>query len=140
MSYPLPLRIIEGGEKATYNADINYSSAEPGEPYILVPSIDNKLIETISLYFIATKNEAGVNQIVDVADNILMVYDKSNSKLVVKGGMFVEVYNLNGMKVASGVSYNGDDVVLDLSGLGKGVMVVNASDSHGKRKSVKIAL
>ena len=140
MTYPLELQIINQGETGTYTADINYSDAEPGELYLLVPYIGSKQMTDISVGFIAAKNEAGVGQIIDPADSMLMIYDKHNGTLLVKGAQNVDVYFINGMKAATNVSYSGEDAEVDLSTLGKGIVIVNASDKQGNRKSVKLAL
>lgn len=140
MTYPMELQIINQGETGIYTADINYSDAEPGELYLLVPYISSRQMADISVGFIAAKNEAGIEQIVNPADDMLVIYDKLSGKMFVKGGQLVEIYSLNGMKLASEISSNGEDTELDLSSLGKGIIIVKASDKDGNHKSIKIAL
>ena len=134
------LQIINAGETGNYKSQLSLPNAEPGELYLLVPYIGKTQMADLMLGIVAEKNEAGVNQIIDADNSILMVYDKAGKKLIAKGGNAIEVYSLNGMKLSAEVIYNGDGAEVDLSSLGKGVVIVTASDKQGNRKALKLAL
>lgn len=138
MTYPLDLQIINAGESWVYDQTINFSNAIVDELYILIPFVDGA--QQTGIGFIAARNESGVTQISGVDNDILMVYDKIRGKLIANGATSIDVYSLNGVKLSSQVSYNGEGVEADLSNLGKGIVVVTAIDNKGNSKTIKLAL
>ena len=148
MTYPLDIQIIDAGETGTYNVNVNFASAEINKVYFLIADVnsDYNIIEGKDdiIGFVALNNEAGVESLIGNSSDIIMLYNRITGKLIVRGGANgirdISTYSLNGSRLSSSVNYSGDNAEVDLSTLGKGIVVVTATDRKGHRKTMKLAL
>ncbi|MCH5241927.1 MAG: C10 family peptidase [Muribaculaceae bacterium] len=140
LTYPYQQIIVSKGETATIQTNINFPTAEVGSEYVLVYYDVNTKTAKAAEKFVAL-GDSGVDELnVDKAD-IYFYHDKGSKSLYAFGDVTnIEVYALNGMKLSSEVSRSGDRVAIDLSSLGKGIVIVKATDSKGKVLSQKLAL
>lgn len=81
------------------------------------------------LYF-ETGEADGVESI--ITENVVINYN--NGTINVNGAIVTEVYNLNGVKIASG------HATIDASNLNKGIYIVAATNATGTKKTAKIAV
>lgn len=139
------LPLIKAGETQTITTNINFPDAVPGEDYYLGLDINRgSKLATSALKFRVADPETGVGSIGLNGGEMIFLFERSSGLLNIAGGEDgvnnVEVYYLNGMKAPIKVTYINGNADIDLSGLGKGVVIVTAIDGAGHRKSEKIAL
>lgn len=142
LSFPYEVQVINTGETYTFNSNVNFPDAVVGRTYYLLDFI-NKAAQGLTP-FVAEGNSGAVEELISDNAEIVFLHNKAMDNLIVTGGengiSSVEVYSLNGIKLSPEASHFGDNVQIDLSSLGKGVVVVTAIDGKGNRKSQKIAL
>lgn len=139
-----PIAVIENGTKMDMPMEISFPNAVVGNQYYLGVAVNYQFDQDTLIGFIPLSTNAGIDSIVAGEGEIIYLYDRGAQSLKVVGGengiANVEAYYLNGMKAPVKVALNGDQAVVDLSGLGKGVVVVTSTDNNGNRKSTKLAL
>lgn len=127
---------IETVETSTEGADI--AAADINKEFLTAlgfafgSSIDAPWTEyenDFCLYF-ETGDAGGVESI--TTENVVINYN--NGKINVIGAVVADVYNLNGVKIASGRA------TIDASNLNKGIYIVVATDATGTKKTAKIAV
>lgn len=150
------MEFITAGESKQWITNINFQSAEIGKTYwyailnssmgLIAGGISSSYGNQLDTGFVVKGiGEPGaVESIYGNAGEILFLFDKVSGTLNVTGGnkgiTSVEAYYLNGMRTPVKVSLNGGNAFADLSGLGKGAVIVKATDGEGKIKSIKIVL
>ena len=143
-----PQSLIAEGETETLQAQLSYPDAEKGQPYLILPyALINNSWQMIKIpeyvYFRAAQG-VGVEGIEADAENILLLHNRHLGLLSVIGGndpiKSVEVYSINGSRLAPEIRFTSGNADVDLSSLGKGLVIVTATDSKGNRKTAKIAL
>lgn len=141
LSYPYEQMIINEGKSATIQTQVNFSDAVVGKSYYMIYYDSNSNTAKSPIRFTVLGN-AGVDDLISNATGeITFLQDKGSSKLYAYGDLAnVEVYSLNGMKLSPKVSFNPDCAEIDLSSLNKGIVLVNATDNQGNRKTIKLAL
>ena len=138
-TYYLDPMIIEGGQSESQDLEVTFPGATVGDVYYLGLIVNNgNTLACQPVAFMALANGAGVEAI--GADNEIRFYNDGAGLITAYGASNVEVYTLTGMKVNAAVSYNSDAAEINLSDLGKGVVVITATNAAGERKSLKIAL
>lgn len=142
LSYPLETMIVEANETGEVTTQISFPDAVVNSTYYIISLVNDNFDNSVA--FVAESNQAGVEELLVNDEAPVILYVNALGKAYVKGGNSridsVEVYSLNGMRLAPQVNYNGDSAEVDLSSLGKGIVLVTATDSKGNRTSAKIAL
>lgn len=149
-SYNLGIIIIEAGNSQTLTTNVSFYDAEVNTQYSLgtyystsdgISLIERGLTPVI---FSGNSKGSGVQEITMDQEKILFVHDRATASLNVLGGSDgiadVAVFLLNGMKAPVEITYSNGNALIDLSNLGKGIVVVTATDKYGNRKSIKLAL
>ncbi|MCH5226461.1 MAG: C10 family peptidase [Muribaculaceae bacterium] len=147
-TYPLGgYEFMNAGSEKTWITDISFPTAVIGDTYYLGLRDSSGLIEqylSVQILIQGNNPSVSVETITTNEGEILFLYDQAGKSLNVVGGengiASVEAYYLNGMRAPIEVTPNGDNAFVKLSGLGKGVIVVTATDYAGNRKSTKIML
>ncbi|MCH5229322.1 MAG: thiol protease/hemagglutinin PrtT [Muribaculaceae bacterium] len=148
LAFSLGSIILNGGEQYLESTKINFPSADIGVEYYLGAVFQKadggySLLNSRNILpFVALDNGAGIEELGIGSEDIFYIHDRSTGILSVAGSGIsnVEVYSLNGMRLPARVDYLGDIAEVDLSSLGKGMVIVKATDSKGKTKSGKLAL
>lgn len=148
-SYPLGSGYIflHQGNSETFTTQISYPLAKEDAFYYLgVLNSSNKLIggNSLSVAFSVDTDGSGVESIEADSSKLLILFDKASASANIIGGengvKSVEAFFLNGMKAPVKVEYNAGNAFVDLSGIGKGIIVLTATDGAGNRTSAKIPL
>lgn len=144
--YPYGTILLNSGESTTLTTTVNFSAVEIGTTYRLGTyyfGSDNKLyIIEDALTPVVFTGASGVATL-NVGDgNLKIDFDRTLGKATVsgEGNVNVEVFTISGERVPAGVETITGGAVVDLSGLGKGVVIITATDSAGHRASSKILL
>ncbi|MCH5223394.1 MAG: C10 family peptidase [Muribaculaceae bacterium] len=145
LTYPFDMMVINAGESQEFLTDINFTTAMPGQEYYIGIIVGNSnYLACEPATFVALSNEAGIESVIGNNGDMILIQDRKAGRVSVIGGIngieTVEAYYLNGTKAPIRVDYNGDNANVDLSNLGKGIVIVTAVDKAGNRKSTKIAL
>lgn len=125
-------RIIEMTGNATVSngiLSIEFKALKQGTTPVEI-TIGNRSADTNVTVVEKKIDDSGVEAIIDTQDTLKISY-RGNE--VSAEGASIEVYGSNGMKVAGG--YN----TVSVSELSKGIYVIVATDSNGKRATLKIA-
>lgn len=146
LSFPYEPEIINRNETATFTSNVNFPDAVVGEKYYLglyYEDTDGKgKLEGVISFIARSNEEAGIDSVVADTDEIAII--KVMDQLLILGNeagiASVEIYSLNGMKLSPEVVNDGNKAQVNLSSLGKGVIVVTVTDTKGNRKSQKIML
>ena len=152
-SYPLGngFSFLGQGDTGNYTYIMSMPNAEVGDTYYLgLTGTDKKLMGGTALKVALSikgndpstapaPGEAGVESLVTGEGEVVILYDAVTATLNAPGAKTLEVYYVNGMKAPVKVEYNGNGAFADLSGLEKGILVVNAVGENGERKSAKVA-
>ncbi|MCH5233920.1 MAG: thiol protease/hemagglutinin PrtT [Muribaculaceae bacterium] len=140
LTYPYEQIIVNKGETATIQTKINFPTAQVGNEYGLVFYDVNTKSSKANERFLVL-GDSGVDELWADKAEINFFQDKASQKLYLFGEVAsVEVYSINGMKLSSAFEKNADNASIDLSTLGKGIVIVKATDSKGKTASLKLAL
>lgn len=148
---------LKEGESANWATHLSLPSAKVGDIYFMdIVHLVNSgttyayrpFKSTLDTAFQVTGNtpngDAGVESLFGSEGDIFFMYDKMSHSLTVVGGengiSNVEVYFVNGMKAPVSVEYNGESAFVSLDNLGKGIVIVNATDRKGNHSSTKLAL
>ena len=152
-SFYLPYGVYEvkAGETSKLTMTASFPDAVPGERYALASRVflpqgtqwvgmtDEGYLKT----FVTFLGNAGVDDILSDGSEIMFLYNKFTQTVNVMGGNGgienVEVYSINGVKMSPQIS-GGYYKDVDLRSLGKGVIVVTATDRKGNHSSTKIVL
>lgn len=138
-SYPLGMYFLSANESKTSVTEFSLPNATVGQSYGLGLLSSGSTLATRNTYIEIVAGDAGVDSMV-VGEGIEFFYDSASKTLNAVGAVSLEAYYLNGMKAPLNVEYTGENAYADLSSLGKGVIVVTATDLTGHRKSAKLAL
>ena len=142
LTLPLNLTIINAGESVPFKTVASFPGADSGIIYALGVIVNNSNQLACEPASFVVMN-AGVGELA-VENEIVMFYDHVLGRLIAKGGSeglaSLEAYSINGMRLSPAVTVNGDSTEMDLSTLGKGVILVKATDNKGKSKTIKLAL
>lgn len=148
-SYPIGSGYIflHQGNSETFTTQISYPLAKEDAFYYLgVLNSSNKLIggNSLSVAFSVDTDGSGVESIEADSSKLLILFDKASASANIIGGengvKSVEAFFLNGMKAPIKVEYNAGNAFVDLSGIGKGIIVLTATDGAGNRTSAKFPL
>ena len=142
LSYPLDAMVVNAGETNEVTINMSYPDAVVGQTYYIVSLISNNFDNAIPFVALSNGSEAGIESLVVSSDEPVIFYDNTIGKAYVKanGINSIDVYSLNGMSLSPQVSYEGDNATVDLSSLGKGIVMLTVVDAQGQRKTVKLAL
>lgn len=150
LSYYLPMgeyTFMNKGESNTWTNNVNFPYAQIGSAYYMgllnstMSLINGEIYAVIEITGIG---ESGVESIEADRGEIMFLIDKASRVVNVTGGengiAGVDAYYLNGMKAPVKVQYINGNASVDLSGLGKGFVILTATDNAGNRKTVKTPL
>ena len=149
LALPYDVQYLQAGESADLPMYVSFPDAVVGQTYMLQNFVSGSYTGTQVMFNVTAIGEvpenAGVEQIVSSEDDIKFIYVRADNRLSVLGGedgiSSVEVFSLNGIRQAVTTTQNINGYVdIDTSSLGKGIVVVTATDRHGNRQSTKIAL
>lgn len=146
---PYDLIFIDEGNTENLIQNISIPDASIGENYIIACSFEkngawqNNFNDSKYYKWILINGVDGVEEIETLKD-IAILYDRVNHKINIIGGESsiesVDIYHLNGTKLGIDVDYSGYNASVDLSSLGKGIVIITVVDHNGKRKTSKLAL
>lgn len=138
---PYDLAVLNAGETKSFTTNVNFSGAIVGSTYYLGLIVNNESGLTGSVVpFFVQGNNAGVEELVSNQPEISLFYDRGAAKVIATGNVaHIEAYSLAGVKLAE-VSTYGNEANLDVSSLGKGIVLVTATDTQGQKKTIKLAL
>ena len=141
---------MEKGETVDFTIPVSFPTCEVGSVYYVTPMILNNnqydtLQPSLTTGFIALSVDGtGVEGILADSGDIMFVHSRFNNSMNITGGangiVSVEAYRLNGMRAPLDVDYASGKAYVDLSCLGKGIVILTATDSQGNHKSIKLAL
>ena len=147
-TYPISNYVfMEAGESDSWTINVNFQFATIGETYGLgVLNGEGALADgknSLSTgFYVSGIGEAGVKELHQAAEDIMFVRDPASAVLNVVSGSgisSVEVYYANGMKAPVKVNYLNSGATVDLKSLGRGIVIVTATDKAGNRKTMKLA-
>lgn len=149
--FPFPLTNILAGETGKLTTKVSYPEGVIGETYGLLSYVQESdlsyypVTQGIRTLFLVMGNSgtAAVGSLsIDEAD-ITFFHNSYSGTLTVTGGngvASVEIYSPNGTRLTSIQSGGSDYIDVDLNPIGKGVVIVNAMDKKGNKKSIKLLI
>ena len=138
---PYDLKVLEAGQSESFTTNVNFSGAIVGSTYYLGLLVNNESTLTGSAVpFFVQGNSAGVEELISEDTEIHLFYDRRAGNVIATGDVvIIEAYSLSGVKLAETSGF-GCETNLDVTSLGKGIVVVSATDTKGHKKTIKIAL
>lgn len=135
---------LESGQKIVLNCNLDFTNPNMGELYYLQGAYSmNGQTRWINNQITFKVEDAAVESLIGAEGSIKFFHDKGAKILTVftpAGYESIKAYQLNGMEIPVNLENSEGYVNINLEGLGKGIIVVKATDKDGHTNSVKVAL
>lgn len=138
--YEVPF--IEGGDMQSVYASVNFFNHDSDVIYIARSYYVNGG-SAVSLAQSKFKySTAGIDD-VKADSNLLLVYEKGNSEIVlssIDGVKDVKCFTADGKEISINVEYNGETASFSTESLSSGIAIIVASVNNGKQSTFKVAI
>lgn len=151
MRLPYGISFIEADESASMTINVNYPG-ETNHNYFLQTAYNaggsltwmNDQVRFKINDFLGADPDAGIEEINMNSSDIRFIHDRVSGHISVIGGeggiVSVNAYYLNGNKAPVKITSNNGQKDVDLNSLGKGILILKATDKNGNARSIKVVL